>query len=217
MVRESRQEIGMSKRIVDYDALRDRIPEIISSAVPEPRTWLDIGCGAGGSIRKSLQSFPSCEFTLADPSSENLKEAKELAGKSGRCSFLKASSHELSLPDGSFDVITAILSHHYYPDIGTKRKVAANCLRMLREGGVFLYVEHTIHEDGQQAKDEEWRGYMRSKGLEESHIQEMFDRRDTVYFPFEERDHVEMLSETGFKDIRVFWRTCSDIGLISRK
>ena len=212
---ETTQEIGMSKRITDYRRLREEIPRSVRAINPSPKRWLDTGCGMGGSVRLSVESFPDTVFTLSDPMHENIQEAKN-SYKGGRFSFFVARTDELDCPDGSFDVITSILSSHYYPDRDSKLKAFRNCHRMLSAGGAFILVEHTRHNDQKKA-DSDWEAYMRSQGLSEESIREMFDRRDTVYFPYTEEDLIAILEEAGFRDTSVFWSTCSDIGLICRK
>jgi tRNA (cmo5U34)-methyltransferase len=210
MAELSIQEIGMSKRITDYQGLRESIPDIVSEKISSPDSWLDTGCGMGGSVRASFERFPGTRFVLADPSSENIAEArKNIQG----AEFVIAPTDGLTMPDASFDVITAILSHHYYSQREKKMDAVRNCRRMLREGGMFITVEHTRYDGDQSAKDSEWRDYMESKGLEERFIAEMFQRRGTVYFPMTEEEHLSMLEEAGFRDAKVFWRTCSDIGI----
>lgn len=209
------QEVGMSKRITGYRELRKAIPDIVSERI-SPAEWLDTGCGMGGSIRSSVDRFPDTTFTLADPSEENLSEARRtLEGKVSR--FINAPTDGLELLDGSFDVITAILSHHYYSDRGQKMAALRNCLRMLRSGGMFIAVEHARHESSQAEADAEWEGYMRSAGLREESIEEMFRRRDSVYFPYTVDGYRRLLEEAGFVDIELFWHTCSDLGYIARK
>ena len=85
---------------------------------------------------------------------------------------------------------------------------------MLRKGGVLITVEHMRHED-QDAADEEWLAHMRSSGLPEEFAQEMICRRDKEYFPLTEGAYVELLKACGFSDVRVFWSTCSDIGIVA--
>jgi ubiquinone/menaquinone biosynthesis C-methylase UbiE len=209
------QETGMSKRITDYRTLRSMVPEVVADNM-SPTRWLDTGCGMGGSIRSSVERFPETEFTLADPNEDNLAEAKRtLEGKVG--SFICAPTHELDIQEGYFDVITAILSHHYYSDRAQKLAATRNCLRMLRKGGMFVVVEHTRYDGSQDEADSEWRRYMESSGLSESSIDEMFARRNTVYFPYTEEEYGELLIESGFVDREVFWHTCSDIGFTARR
>ena len=115
-----------------------------------------------------MQVFGDAGFTLADPSQENLDTARAVLGDE-RCRYVLGASDALELPEGKFDVITAILSHHYYSDRDMKVKVYRNCRRMLRDGGVFVNVEHTIYSD-QDSKDREWAEYMRGRGLSEDSI-----------------------------------------------
>lgn len=209
------QEAGMSKRITGYRELRKAIPDLVSGRM-EPEDWLDTGCGMGGSIRSSVERFQSTRFYLADPSEENLAQARRtLDGRIERT--FNAPTHDLDLPDESFDVITAILSHHYYSDRGQKMAATRNCLRMLKKGGYYIVVEHVRHDGSQEKADAEWREYMMSSGLREESIEEMFERRGKVYFPYTEEEYGEFLAESGFVDVEVFWRTCSDVGFITRR
>ncbi len=161
-------EQGMSKRIAGYDDLRKEVVRAIRDVSNDPKEWLDIGCGTGGSVKDSMQVFGDAGFTLADPSQENLDTARAVLGDE-RCRYVLGASDALELPEGKFDVITAILSHHYYSDRDMKVKVYRNCHRMLRDGGVFVNVEHTIYSD-QDSKDREWAEYMRGRGLSEDSI-----------------------------------------------
>ena len=212
---ESPLEIGMSKRITDYESLRERIPCLVRELKDHPASWLDAGCGTGGSVRLSVELFPDTRFTLSDPSEENISAVKERFSGS-RFVHCCAATDQLTLKDASFDVITSILSNHYYGDRAAKLKALSNCHRMLSDGGVMVIVEHRRSEDQEKA-DSEWRSYMESRGLSETSIQEMFDRRGTVYFPYTEEDLKAILGEAGFTDAVTFWATCSDIGLVCRK
>jgi len=210
------QENGMSLRITGYHELRERIVDTVKEVKPNPEYWLDTGCGEGGSIRLSMDTFNDTHFILADPSKENLKGAKKSLPAKEDDRFVCLPTHKLALEDSSLDIITAILSHHYYRDIDSKREAIVNCYRMLKDGGVYLMVEHTIYDD-QDIKDKEWREYMAGSGLDESSIDQMFARRNTFYFPFKEEVHIELLKSIGFSKIEVFWRSCSDVGIYAMK
>ena len=210
------QEEGMSHRITDYCILRQSIVDVIMDHVDSPKEWLDTGCGAGGSARLSLDTFKDTHFILADPSEENLSEAKRTIGRDN-VDFICSPTHQLELESSSLDVITAILSHHYYADIVSKKEAISNCYRMLKDGGVYVMVEHTVYDDAQNRMDAEWRLYMESNGLDAESIQNMFDRRNTFYFPLTESQHIKLLKEIGFSEIEVFWNSCSDIGICARK
>jgi len=211
----TRQEIGMAKRITDYDVLREKIPSLVKDRMGDPEEWLDTGCGMGGSIRRPMEIFGETHFHLAEPNIENMAEAKNCTD-SARCTYIASTSDALDLKDSSFDVITAILSHHYYPDRESKLKATSNCFRMLRKGGIFIVVEHRLSAD-QESADREWRSYMERKGLEEESIREMFNRRNKVYFPMTSDEYLELLRDAGFSEIEQFWDTCSDMGFVARK
>ena len=211
------QEHRMSMRITDYDILRERIVELVAEHDPRPRIWLDTGCGCGGSIRLPIQRFPDTQFVLADPSEENIAMAKMTMQGEQRCLYVSRSTDRLNLGDGTLDVITSILSHHYYSDMDLKGKAFANCFRMLRKGGIYVNVEHCLQDCDQEGADEEWIRYMTGRGLPKELADEMIQRRYTEYFPLTEKEHIDMLKEAGFSEVKVFWKTCSDIGLYAIK
>ncbi len=207
-------EKGMMYRIAGYEQLRIAVDDAVVSRIASPSSWLDTGCGTGGSIRLSVERHPGTRFTLADPSEDNLAKAKETIGAYG---YAAGPTHLLDFPDSSFDAITSILSHHYYSDREQKRKAVSNCFRMLREGGVYVTVEHTVHPGEQDSYDREWASYMRGRGLSEDRIEEMFARRDTVYFPMPEDELKALILSCGFSEAEVFWRSCSDVGIVAVK
>ena len=207
-------EKGMMCRIAGYEQLRIAVDDAVVSRIASPSSWLDTGCGTGGSIRLSVERHPGTRFTLADPSEDNLAKAKETIGAYG---YAAGPTHLLDFPDSSFDAITSILSHHYYSDREQKRKAVSNCFRMLREGGVYVTVEHTVHPGEQDSYDREWASYMRGRGLPEDRIEEMFERRDTVYFPMSEDELKALILSCGFSEAEVFWRSCSDVGIVAVK
>lgn len=209
-------ERAMSKRIVDHDAFRRTVPEIVREHVPRPHIWLDTGCGTGGSIRDSINMFQDTQFVLADPSSENIAIAKETMAGEQRCLYVTNPTERLNFGDGTLDVITSIFSHHYYKE--DDRVVATkNCYRMLKKGGLFVVSEHVSHPEDQIDADIKWKAYMRASGLPEPFIDRMISRRGTEYFPLSEAAHIQILKDIGFSEVGVFWSTCSDIGLYAVK
>ncbi len=213
---QTEMERGMCKRIVGYEDMKMKASDLIFGNNPDPRIWLDTGCGTGGLVRENLGRFPRTQFILADPSEDNLSVAKEFMHGEQRCLYVQRRSDELNFGDCTLDAVTAILCHHYYQDIGEKKKAVSNCFRMLRGGGIFVTVEHVRHDD-QESADREWLAHMRSAGLPDEMARNMIERRDREYFPLTESAHIQLLKECGFSDAEVFWSTCSDIGLVAVK
>ena len=213
---QSDLERGMAKRIVGYEELTDKVSELISENVPDPHIWLDTGCGTGGLIRNNIGKFPKAQFVLSDPSSDNIATAKELMHGEQRCLYVTNPTDALNFGGSTLDVITAMFCHHYYQDIEDKKKAISNCFRMLKKGGIYITAEHVRHDD-QAKNDEEWISFMTGAGLPKEFAEEMIMRRDKEYFPLTESAHIELLKVCGFSDVKVFWSTCSDIGLIAFK
>ena len=213
---QSDLERGMAKRIVGYEDLMKKVSDIISEDVPDPRIWLDTGCGTGGLIRMNIGRFPKTQFVLADPSSDNIATAKQLMNGEQRCLYVTVPTDRLNFGDSTLDAVTAMFCHHYYSDIEDRKKAISNCFRMLKKGGVFITAEHARRED-QDSADREWISFMTGAGLPEEFASEMVSRRDREYFPLTESAYVELLKECGFSEIEVFWSTCSDMGMVARK
>ena len=213
---QSDLERGMAKRIVGYEELMKKVSDLIEEKVPDPRIWLDTGCGTGGLIRANIKRFPKAQFVLADPSSDNIVTAKQFMNGEQRCLYVTVPTDRLNFGDSTLDVVTAMFCHHYYSDMDEKKKAIGNCFRMLKKGGIFITAEHVKHED-QESADKEWISFMTGAGLPEEFAEEMVSRRDKEYFPLSESAYVELLKGCGFSDIGVFWNTCSDIGIIAHK
>ena len=213
---QSDLERGMAKRIVGYEELMKKVSDIVSENVPDPRIWLDTGCGTGGLIRMNTGRFPKAQFVLSDPSSDNIATAKQLMNGEQRCLYVTVPTDRLNFGDSTLDVVTAMFCHHYYEDIGDKKKAISNCFRMLKKGGIFITAEHVRHDD-QDSADKEWISFMTGAGLPEEFAAEMIGRRDREYFPLTESAFIELLKECGFSGIEVFWNTCSDAGFIAHK
>ncbi|MBO4551771.1 MAG: class I SAM-dependent methyltransferase [Candidatus Methanomethylophilaceae archaeon] len=213
---QTEMERRLIMRIPGYEELRSRISDLVFENDPNPHIWLDTGCGTGGLVRENLGRFPSTQFILADPSEENIAVAKEFMHGEQRCLYVQRRTDELNFGDSTLDAVTAILCHHYYRDIDEKRKAISNCYRMMRKGGIYVTVEHARHED-QETADREWLAHMRSQGLPDELAENMIARRDTEYFPLTEPAYVELLKGIGFAEVRVFWSTCSDLGIVAIK
>ena len=209
-------ERGMAKRIVGYRELMQKVSDLLMENTPDMHIWLDTGCGTGGLVRENIGRFPRTQFVLADPSSDNIAAAKEHMHGEQRCLYVTKPTHELNFGDSTLDAVTAMFCHHYYEDVEDKMRAIINCSRMLKSGGIFITAEHVAHDD-QKGADEEWIAYMTGAGLPREFAEEMVSRRDREYFPLTETAHLELLKVCGFSRAEVFWRTCSDIGIIAFK
>ena len=58
-----------------YDLLHEETLDLVETLRPEPRVWLDTGCGTGSLAKRILERFPDCRLILADPSEKMLAQA----------------------------------------------------------------------------------------------------------------------------------------------
>lgn len=128
--------------IPNYDRLHSETVTLVSAIKPNPRTWLDTGCGTGTMVTKAMEFFKETEFMVADPSKAMLDIAEgKLSASCGDRIRIAApiSTEDLAFPDGAFDVITAIQCHHYL-DLETRKRATANCFRMLKHQGAYVFL-----------------------------------------------------------------------------
>jgi SAM-dependent methyltransferase len=93
---------------------------------------LDLGCGTGFSLEGLLESAPAVTWTGADWSRRMLQLAREKKGLRA-ASLCVARAEALPFADGSFDVVVANFSWHWFG-----REAGPEVRRVLRPGGWFL-------------------------------------------------------------------------------
>lgn len=95
---------------------------------------LDVGCGAGYLIGVLAKEHDADFFGL-DISPNMLKEARKKLVGVPRVVLREGSADKLPYPDGTFDVVTCIMSFHHYP---YPEKAVAEAYRVLARGGAYI-------------------------------------------------------------------------------
>jgi tRNA (cmo5U34)-methyltransferase len=200
-----------------YDSFHQETINLISSAFPEPETWLDTGCGTGTLVESALKQFPTTRFVLADPSIEMLEVAKRKLSGSVRVTFLKpACTQELTsegIDQESFDVITAIQSHHYLSKDERARATRA-CLDLLKEGGIFVAFENVraLTETGTEIGMLRWKRHQLDSGRAPQTVEGHLERFGRVFFPLTVEEHLSILRDAGFDVVELLWFSCMQAG-----
>jgi len=112
-------------------------------AIQNHSTVLDVGCGGGRTVEK-LAALASagmvCGIDYADGSIAASRSHNELLIREGRVAIGKASVSQLPFPDNHFDLVTAIETQYYWPDLpGDMREI----LRVLKPGGKLVVIAET--------------------------------------------------------------------------
>jgi len=148
-------------------------------------TILDVGCGGGRTIQKMAAIAPEgmlygidyAEGSVAASRGKNAQLIKE-----GRVEILKASVSQLPFPDDKFDLVSAVETQYYWPDLV---KDMREILRVLKPGGTLIIIAES-HKGG---------AYDKLLGP----VMKLL--RSTILSVDE---HRELFSTAGYTDVQVF-------------
>lgn len=107
---------------------------------------LDLGCGVGSFLRDVKDNWPGLSVTALDLSPAYLGKARAVLGRWRNIEFIEANAEKTSLPDQSFDVITAVYLFHELPP-KVRRAAAQEIARLLKPGGTFVQVDTIQYGD----------------------------------------------------------------------
>jgi ubiquinone/menaquinone biosynthesis C-methylase UbiE len=115
------------------------------SHVPIEPGWhvLDIGCGGGQTIRSIAAKATEGRVDGVDYAPASVAVARQTNADliaSGRVGVQHASVSRLPFPDGSFDLVTAVETHYYWPDLPRDLLEAR---RVLKPAGRLVIVAET--------------------------------------------------------------------------
>ena len=107
----------------------------------QPKTILDLGCGVGMSTLTLQQIYPEAKITGVDLSPYFLAVAQHLAQqKNVSINLLHSAAEATTLPDNSFDLVSACLVFHELPQ-GAAVQIFQEVKRLLRTGGYFAIMD----------------------------------------------------------------------------
>ena len=98
---------------------------------------LDVGCGGGMTVKRLLELCSEGAVSGIDISVASVKKSSRLNADhiDGRCDIQLASVEDIPYPDNTFDVVTAVETHYFWPDLdGCVREIR----RVLRPGGTLM-------------------------------------------------------------------------------
>ena len=101
---------------------------------------LDLACGTGSFLEAVADNYPNCRMTGIDLSPWYLKRARARLKDFLHANFIEANAERLPIQDDSFDAVTCIFLFHELPR-SVRRKVASEIARLLKKGGVLIFVD----------------------------------------------------------------------------
>lgn len=213
-------DCNVAKPIPYYSAFHDEILALVKVVKPKPDVWLDIGCGTGTFVAKTARLFEKTTFVLADPSTEMLSIAKEKFVDTAKLclTYVKAGTEKIDYPRESFDVITAILSHHYF-NLEARENATRNCFNMLKKGGLYVTFESIIPNSDRATKIglERWRIAQINNGKSVESVERHISRFGVELFPISIDTHLRLLQNVGFSVVEILWVSGMQAGLYAIK
>lgn len=107
---------------------------------------IDIGCGNAALAIELAKKYPKAHVTgidfwggIWDYSREGCEKNAEIEHVSERLAFQKASATALPFGDGSFDLAISNFVFHTVRDAKDKRDVIKEALRVVKQGGEFVF------------------------------------------------------------------------------
>jgi SAM-dependent methyltransferase len=146
---------------------------------------LDVGCGGGRTIRKlaaraARGRVAGVDYSIGSVEATRAQNAPAI--REGRVEVQQASVSQLPFPDATFDLVTAVETHYYWPDLpGDLREV----LRVVKPGGTAVVIAEAY----------------KGSAYDLAHRASMALLRTTILSADE---HREWFTATGFTEVQVF-------------
>ncbi len=215
--KSSNYDTEVIKTIPYYDCFHGETISLVKSIFQSSKKWLDTGCGTGNLVEKALIEFPDFRFYLADPSNDMLSICKKKFDNSQIQIIGNNDTASINF-DFKVDIITAIQSHHYLDTRG--REIATkNCFDLLNDNGVYITFENIkpVSRFGIENGLKRWGNYQLERGRKKPEVEKHKNRFDKKYFPIKISEHFDLMRQTGFRFVELFWMSNMQAGLYGIK
>lgn len=109
-------------------------------------TMLDIGCGGGATLKRLLKHSEGAKVYGIDISEESVEKARSVNAKvlDKQVFVTQGSAEKLPYEDGKFDLVTAVETVYFWPNLPDCLKEVK---RVLKPGGQFAIMVEVIEND----------------------------------------------------------------------
>ncbi len=158
-------------------------------SIKKTDTILDVGCGGGRAISKLAAMASNGKVHGVDYSEESVTAAHRNNTRwidIGRVSVREGTVSQLPFADSTFDLVTAIETHLFWPDLSNDFR---EILRLLKQGGALLIVA------------EIYRGGKHLEGVRKKIFDKHLAANMNLLTPDE---HRELFTNAGFFNVQIF-------------
>lgn len=153
--------------------------------IEKPFTILDVGCGGGKTVAKLAALASEGKVYGIDYSSESVATSSRTNAAliaAGRVDIRQGDVSHLPYPDDTFDVVTAVETHYYWPNpVEDLREIR----RVLKPGGRLVLIAEAYKSEGYAVVTGLVMKLLRAKYLSVS-------------------EHRELLSAAGYAEVTMF-------------
>lgn len=154
-------------------------------AIEKQFTILDVGCGGGRTIQKLAALAPGgmvygVDYADGSVAASSAKNAELI--KAGRVEIKQASVSALPFPGGKFDLVTAVETQYYWPDLNNDMR---EVLRVLKPGGKLIVIAETYKKGATNALQRPIMKLLKSSNMSVD-------------------DQRELFSKAGYTDVQIF-------------
>jgi ubiquinone/menaquinone biosynthesis C-methylase UbiE len=164
------------------------LAEYFQRAAPGPKRVLDVGCGAGSTLRQMAHAWPEHEYHGVDLSPHYVRAARKRLHNVPEVSLIAGNAERMAYRDDYFDAIVSVYLFHELPK-EARRNVVREMFRALRPGGLLV-----IEDSAQLAESSE------IATLLQRFVREM---HEPYYRSYIQDDLAGLLTEQGFRVERV--------------
>lgn len=135
---------------------------------------LDIGCGGGRTVNRLAYAAKNSKVFGMDYSLNSVNEAKsynkELI-KEGKVNILHASVEKIPFDDNKFDIITAVETIYFWPDILSN---FMEVKRVLKPSGKFVVINEVVENENFKKRNERYSDACEMKIYAPKQMEELF-------------------------------------------
>ena len=143
-VTQCRKPRGWLGRLVlwNMNSRHSRVTDwgLAHAAIEKHFTILDVGCGGGRTLSKLAAAATEGKVYGIDYSEESVAASKRTNARSmklGRAEVRLGAVSQLPFPDSMFDLITAVETHFWWPDLPRDLR---EIFRVLKPGSTFIII-----------------------------------------------------------------------------
>jgi len=191
---------------IDATISLELITEASKRILPNAKTVLDVGCGAGNYTLKMLSKLSNLDCTLVDLSLPMLNRAFERvsAETKGKVEIKQGDIREVDLEENSFDIILAGAVLHHLRDDQDWETTFIKLFKLLKPGGCLM-ISDLITQGTELLNEYTWQRYAEylvGIGGEE-YRQKVLDYIEKEDSPRSMNYQLDLMKKVGFSKVEI--------------